>query len=249
MAIAIAAIVAATGGSIARAADERPQEAKEAFASGHYREALDLFVKLYAETLDPIYLRVIGRCYQKLEDPDRAIDAFQEYLRKARKISPDKRKEIDRFIAEMEALRERQHAQGQAAAQPPSGAGAPGAPPPGGAATASSGSPSRQPPSTSPSSSAAASSPARGPLNLEASPGTAMTSDAPALIARDAQPSEPTSAPVYKRWWFWTAVGVTATAGIVTAIVMSKRDDPGAPYMGGDGVPLLPPGTVNIPSR
>ncbi|HVV51344.1 MAG TPA: hypothetical protein VHO06_16865, partial [Polyangia bacterium] len=47
-------------------------KAREDFAAGRYDEALELFAKLYAETLNPIYLRNIGRCHQKLKQPDKA---------------------------------------------------------------------------------------------------------------------------------------------------------------------------------
>ena len=62
-------------------------KAREAFAAGRYEEALELFAKLYAQTVHPVYLRNIGRCYQNLGDPDKAISAFREYLRKAKAIT------------------------------------------------------------------------------------------------------------------------------------------------------------------
>ena len=71
----------------AMAADQRELKAREAFAAQRYQDALDLFAKLYAETLHPIYLRNIGRCYQKLGQPVKAIDAFQEYLVRQLKTS------------------------------------------------------------------------------------------------------------------------------------------------------------------
>ena len=83
-------------------------KAREAFAAGRYDEALNLFAKLYAETLHPVYLRNIGRCHQKLRQPEQAIDKFHEYLVKEKKISADERKEIDGYIKEMEALRDEQ---------------------------------------------------------------------------------------------------------------------------------------------
>src|SRR5665213_1537654 len=91
-------------------------KARESFAAGRYDEALEAFAKLYAETLNPIYLRNIGRCHQKLREPQKAIDAFQDYLAKGKKIGPDERTEIDGYIKEMEALRDEQ---AKAAAPPP----------------------------------------------------------------------------------------------------------------------------------
>ncbi|HEY4188230.1 MAG TPA: tetratricopeptide repeat protein [Polyangia bacterium] len=96
--------------------DSREMKAREAFAADRYQEALDIFVKLYAEKLHPNYLRNIGRCYQNLGDPDKAISSFHEYLRKAKGVSADERKEVNGYIAEMEDLKRQREA---AAAPPP----------------------------------------------------------------------------------------------------------------------------------
>jgi hypothetical protein len=94
----------------ATAADSRELKAREAFAAQRYQEALDLFAKLYAETLHPIYLRNIGRCYQNLGEPEKAITSFREYLRKGKNVSATETKEIDGYIKEMEELQQRKEA-------------------------------------------------------------------------------------------------------------------------------------------
>jgi tetratricopeptide (TPR) repeat protein len=193
-------------GGHALAADDRPQRAKELFAAGSYPEALELFAKLYAETLDPLYLRVIGRCHQKMENPDKAIDAFKEYLRKSKRLAPDKRKEVEGFIAEMEALKEHrrrraaEEASRPAAITPPPTAAAPVAAP-GPLPPALSAPPPGQP---------------QGVLVSPASPAT------------DADAG---SAPVYKRWWFWTAVAAVVVAGGVVAATTIERGQV-EPYRG-----------------
>jgi tetratricopeptide (TPR) repeat protein len=99
------------GGATAFATeDPREVEGRALFAKGEYESAVDLYAKLFAEKGDPIYLRNIGRCNQKLRRPDRAIDAFREYLRRARKLKPAERQEIEGFIHEMEELRTQQAA-------------------------------------------------------------------------------------------------------------------------------------------
>jgi tetratricopeptide (TPR) repeat protein len=114
----------------AAAQDARELAAREAFAKGEYQQALDLYVKLYAETLHPTYLRNVGRCYQNLGEPDKAIASFRDYLRKVPELAPDKRAEIDRYIAEMEELKRQRE-------KPPDAgpAVAPAPPPPAPAAT------------------------------------------------------------------------------------------------------------------
>jgi hypothetical protein len=205
----LAAAVALSGpagvGGDAFAADDRPQRAKELFAAGSYPEALELFAKLYAETLDPLYLRVIGRCHQKMENPDRAIDAFKEFLRKSKRLAPDKRQEVEEFIAEMEALKERQR---QAAALTP-------------------------PPTT-------AAPVTAGPLPASLSVPPPSQPQA-VLVSPAATDADAGSAPVYKRWWFWTTIAAVAVAGGVIAALTVK---PGQvePYRGD-----LAPGVVSIP--
>jgi hypothetical protein len=80
--------------------------ARKAFAAGDWDKALDLFSDLYAETLHPVYLRNIGRCHQKKRDPQKALDAFHDYLAKSKSVSADERREIDGYMKEMESLRD-----------------------------------------------------------------------------------------------------------------------------------------------
>jgi hypothetical protein len=117
--------------------NELEMKARESFAAGRYDEALEAFAKLYAETLHPAYLRNIGRCRQKMREPQQAIDAFQDYLAKTKsgkdKISLDERAEIEGYIAEMEALRvEQEHTAAPAPIAPvtPPPRAPPAAPPP-----------------------------------------------------------------------------------------------------------------------
>lgn len=88
--------------------DSREKKARHAFAVGHFAEALDLFGALYADTLHPTYLRNIGRCYQNLDQPEKAIIAFKDYLRLAKGLTVAEKAEIDGYIAEMEALKRKQ---------------------------------------------------------------------------------------------------------------------------------------------
>ena len=103
--LAAAFALAAVASSAQAAPSKREMEAREAYAAGRYQQALDLFARLYAETLHPTYLRNIGRCHQNLGQPDPAIASFREYLRKARGLTPDERAEVEGYIREMEALK------------------------------------------------------------------------------------------------------------------------------------------------
>jgi tetratricopeptide (TPR) repeat protein len=104
----LAAVVAVAAlGVVARATDEDPRErqGRALYAKGQYQEALDIYAELFAEKGDPLYMRNIGRCNQKLRRPDKAIDAFRDYLRRAHKIKPAEREEIEGYIKEMQDLK------------------------------------------------------------------------------------------------------------------------------------------------
>ena len=122
--LAAALVVSFAFGGPAFADRATELKAREDFAAGRYDEALQLFAKLYAETLHPVYLRNIGRCHQNLREPQKAIVAFRDYLTKNKKISDEERAEIEGYIHEMEAVRDEQAKQA-AAAQGPSLAPAP----------------------------------------------------------------------------------------------------------------------------
>src|SRR4029077_5597286 len=104
-ALAFGAVRAAHAGGEGHGDNAREMKAREDFAAGRYQQALDAFAKLYAETLHPTYLRNIGRCYQNMGEPDKAITSFREYLRKHKSITADERAEVEGFIAEMEELK------------------------------------------------------------------------------------------------------------------------------------------------
>jgi hypothetical protein len=87
--------------------DPREMQARESFAAGNYKDALELYTKLYAEKLHPTYLRNIGRCYQNLDDRDRAISSFREYLRKAKDLPVDERAEVEGYIKELEDAKQK----------------------------------------------------------------------------------------------------------------------------------------------
>jgi hypothetical protein len=89
------------------AEDSREVQGRKLYAKGDYQGALEIYATLFAERAEPIYLRNIGRCNQKLRRPEQAIDAFNDYLRRGRKITAAEREEIQGYIKEMEELKTR----------------------------------------------------------------------------------------------------------------------------------------------
>jgi tetratricopeptide (TPR) repeat protein len=85
--------------------DPREESARAFFAAAKYQEAIDIYAQLFAQYVQPDYIYNIGRCYQNLGDPDRALTSFREFIRKSKRIDPALRKELDGHIKEMEALK------------------------------------------------------------------------------------------------------------------------------------------------
>jgi tetratricopeptide (TPR) repeat protein len=197
---ALIALMFALGTVRASAAtDPRELKAREDFAAGRYQQALDLFARLYAEKLHPIYLRNIGRCYQNLGDPEHAITSFRDYLRNAKSISPDERKEVEGFISEMEDLKRKK----EVPAGPGPGTPGEGAHPPGVAEPVT-------PIATEPPK----------PRDSTAAPTLVLLPPPPPRAAE--------SPPVYERWWFWAIVGGVVAAGLggaAAAGVFTKTQD------------------------
>ena len=210
---------------VAHADHATEMKAREDFAAGRYDDALELFAKLYAETLNPVYLRNIGRSHQKLRHPDKAIDAFKDYLAKGKKISTDERAEINGYIKEMEALRDEQAKQQQpvppvVAATPP-----PATPPP------------VQPLPPAGGDASGAYPGAYGAPPPDQSYAPAGPQPAGALVTQPVPAPEADSSPFYTRWWFWTIVGAAVVGGVVAAVVLSSGID--KPDCGAQGIPGL----------
>ena len=179
-------------------------KARQAFAASRYDEAIEIFAQLYAETLNPIYLRNIGRCHQKKREPEKALDAFQDYLAKGKSITPSERKEIQGYIKEMQQLRDDQARERDEAAAKAAAAAA-------------------TPPAINPTS--------PNPTMVNVAPGpnpNAVTTlpppndpGNPTLVATPgSRPAPEEHHPVYTRWWFWTVLGVVAAGGVAAALLI-----------------------------
>ncbi len=101
----VSALVVVSRPAQAAPIDKREVEARADFAAGRYQKAVDTFAQLFADTGDPLYLRNIGRCYQKMKRAQEAIDSFQEYLLKGKNLAKSERQEIEGYIKEMQALK------------------------------------------------------------------------------------------------------------------------------------------------
>ena len=183
----------------AHAEDRRERQGRALFAKGEYQRALDIYATLFSEQNDPVHLRNIGRCYQKLQQPHKAIDSFREYLRRGH-VKSAERAEVEGFIKEMEEL-EKERA---ATAPPP--------PPP---------EPSR--PIAAGQTEPASGTPPAAVTVLE----TPASNDPPGVrLTQQATTEEPApSSSIVHRWWFWTGIALVVAGGTVAAFVLTR---PGA---------------------
>ena len=99
--------------------DPRPREARAACAAGEIQKGIRILADLYADDEDLTWVYNQGRCYQQNGWADEAIERFQEYLRRARDITPAERGEVEKFIAELETRRQRRDSDVSALTPPP----------------------------------------------------------------------------------------------------------------------------------
>jgi hypothetical protein len=220
------------GGSVRAAPDKREVEARADFAAGRYQQAIDLFAQLYGETLNPIYLRNIGRCQQGLNQAEPAIKSFREYLKKAKGLKPDERLEIEGYIKEMEATLAAQQAptSPSAAAPPatPSPAAAPPATPPSSPPAPAAGPPPAPAPSPAPASAAPVPPPGGTAAPL---PGSAPVAPGPASSESGTVPGVTSSPPPSQLVHPWLVPGIVVTAvgaalvGTGVAFGISAKND------------------------
>jgi len=195
------------------AEDAREAKARSLFAIGEYQSALEVFVTLFGERGDPLLLRSIGRCYQKMRQPAKAIDAYQEYLRRYPRMKPAERREIEGFVEEARRLKA---AEAAALPAPPSVE-----PPPVDSTPATQSTPAR--PSPSPPSApiiddTELTGPAASAGNREPPP-TLIGKPQSAQAAPESQPNDNKS--LTSRWWFWTGLGALVVGGAVAAILLA----------------------------
>jgi tetratricopeptide (TPR) repeat protein len=179
----------------------RARQARKLYKEGQYEEAAKVFSNLSLDYPDKlVFTRNLGACYYYLRRPDPALSNLREYLQRSQDITPQDRREVEGWIAEMETLRS------QAAPTP----------------TAVPGAPAVLPVKENP-----APAPAERRALLPNPPAAPMPSPVEGTTGLTSVPAERQQAandrPLYKKWWLWTGIGAALAAGTVTAIILATR--------------------------
>jgi tetratricopeptide (TPR) repeat protein len=203
-------------------AKKHDAKARSLFHLGRFEEAAQEYEKAYVAVPLPEFLHNLARCHQRLEGAhhsERALFYFDSYL----KAAPDapNRAAIEAVMAKIRARLRQLKATPTPA--PPKTTTPPTA--------------LKPTPKTTP---AAIPAPGLAPAPVVPKPEPAVQAPAP---QPDPEPRVSQSTPVYKRWWFWTIIGVVA-AGATTAAVVATRPGEAAPLMGS-----MPPGQVQLELR
>jgi len=183
------------------------------FKSKNFSEAMDEYQKGYLEKPDPVFIFNIAQCQRLLGNGAAAVEFYQRYLKEA----PDGpgRPVAEREIAELRPPQP----EGAPAPEPSTPPVAPPGPivplPAADQPVAAAAVPPPAAPPPAPAEPEAAASP---PSPLPAAPMPAANPSAVDLSAQ-AQPGEP---PVYKRWYFWTAIGVLVLSTVIVASATSS---------------------------
>jgi hypothetical protein len=248
LSLAVAGVAAADNRAIAREAYE---DARRHYELNDFGAALEGFKRAYLAVDDPGLLFNIAQCHRQLGNRAEAIKFYRWFIRKTPR-SPQ-RDDAEHIVATLEAQLAREAASAASPSAPSPSAASPSPASPSAAAPSAPSSPSAASSvAAAPGSSAAApgSSAAAPGSSVAAAPGSsaaaAPASSAPAASARVAAPASPVvdngatpsltaarpaprRAPLYKKWWLWTGLGVIVAGGAVAATLALTPNNAASP--------------------
>jgi tetratricopeptide (TPR) repeat protein len=178
-----------------------------------FDEAIPEFKAAYEREAKPGLLFNIAQCYRKAGHPREAIDYYDRYLSSEPRLDNEMRKKVDGYLAEARnTLAALELEMKQRLAEEKAAREREREPAPAALLPAS-------------------------PGELTPSPASVTLAGA-ALSAHPPRIAEPASTPIYKRWWFWTAIaGGVLTAAVITGVAVGSK---GASY------PSVPSGVPRV---
>jgi tetratricopeptide (TPR) repeat protein len=202
-ALASPAAAQAPAGDAARRATAKKlaQKATRKYNLGQYRDALDGYTRAYDTFPAPGLLFNIGQCHRGLGDHEQAIRSYEAYLREQPDAS--NRTLVEELLAEEEGLLKTQR-QAEAARAAEERAAE-----------------ERARAEEAERARAAREKEEREKSEREARERAALPPPAPI----DSTPPASPRGSVFKKWWFWTAVGAVALAGGGALYLNAQRDE------------------------
>jgi len=189
----------ALAGEDSRAAKAHYESGVRHFDLSEYESALAEFKEAYRHKPDPALLFNIAQCHRKLGHIEETITFYQSYLRRA--PDADNREEVERQISELETMRD-----AASAARVNSNGG-------------------KNQPSPRPAEAQPQPSPVSSEAQQRAAAETAAAVPAAAIdLGAQNETAPATTGAIYKRWWFWTAVGAVAAGTAAVVIILAERD-------------------------
>lgn len=210
------------------------EEGTKAFNLGEFPRAIAEFKAAYNAKDDPSLLYNIAQSFRLQGDAAQAIFFYRSYLRNM-PTTPNRR-EVEGRIRTLEKQLEDQKKADQkmeaapvpVLTPPPSVAAPPAAAQPAPAVEPTA---PAAPVVPAPAKQETAPAPVETPLPTAPAP-VEPTNASPAVDLTRAPADQPApSAPFYKKWWFWTAVGVVAVLGVGAGIA-AARDKPPSTTLG-----------------
>jgi len=221
------------------------EEGTKAFNLGEFPRAIAEFKAAYNAKADPLLLYNIAQSFRLQGDASQAVFFYRSFLRNM-PATPN-RKEVELRIHTLEKQLDDQKKEAAAApvvvpapvVTPAPAVTAPPAitPPP----TAVTPAPAvvESPPAPAAVAEPTTAAPVEKPLPT-APPPVEPAPVSPAVDLTSAPADQPApSRPIYKKWWFWTAIGVVAVAGVVVAV--AARDKPPSTSLGLFGPTFMKP--------
>jgi tetratricopeptide (TPR) repeat protein len=206
--------------------EECYRQAIKLYKAEQIPEALAAFEAAYSYNAEPNLLINIGRAHFRLGRAKEALDYYQRFLSVSKSPDAAVRARVEQYIAEAQKAL-------------PSAAPAPStsAPP---AASTDPAPPAAASFADNPAADDPAAKDEGAKVGKEAAATAAASPPVAALATAGAPPPAPAPAearPIYKRWWFWTVIGVVVAGGVTAGVVAGSR--PSTPDYGGIDVRKL----------
>ncbi len=183
------------------------------YDTGEFEKAIAEYLAGYEVQSDPVFLFNVAQSHRQLGNHDKAVFFYKSFLRNS--PNAPNAEMVRQRIVELEELIQKKK---ESLEKPP------GSPEPPVSSGSVKPSPSPLPsPRPEPSAKPAPSpSPSAAPVKLPDPARVAAGTDPETAPGPMDSPSDGGSRPIYKKWWFWTAIGVVAVGATVAVVAVSS---------------------------